>query len=128
MHVAQHYTEYIKQAKAAEEEGMVDAARLYEQAIKQKPLLELPYTRLMVIYRKNKDYDRELKVINKAIEIFTDHYDKRKEAFNNSARVKSLSKAIIKTLGGTKAANEKFYPEPIPKWLTRKKVVEKKMK
>jgi two-component SAPR family response regulator len=43
MHVAQHYTEYIKQAKAAEKEGEEEEAiTFYQRAIKQKPLLEQP--------------------------------------------------------------------------------------
>ena len=37
MHIAEHYMEYIRQAKVAEEEGNVnDAIQLYEKAIKQK--------------------------------------------------------------------------------------------
>ena len=129
MHVAQHYTEYIKQAKAAEQEGEEEEAiTFYERAIKQKPLLEQPYARLMVLYRKKKQYEEELKVVNKALEVFTEHYDKKKKAFQGSAKVASLSKAILKVVGGSKAAMENRYPQPIPKWTKRKKTVEKKIK
>jgi tetratricopeptide (TPR) repeat protein len=129
MHVAQHYKEYIKQAKAAEDEGAEDEAiTFYERAIKQKPLLEQPYARLMVLYRKKKQYEEELKVINKALEVFTGHYDKKKKTFQGSAKVASLSKAILKVVGGSKAAIENRYPQPIPKWMARKKIVEKKIK
>ena len=128
MHVAQHYTEYIKLAKKAEEDGEVEEAIvLYEKVIRQKPLLEQPYTRLMILYRKNKRYDEELKVINKAIEVFIEHYNKKKEAYKGSTKVARLSRAILKTIAGTKAT-ENQYPQPIPKWEKRKNVVEKKMK
>src|SRR5690349_21099161 len=94
-----HYTNLIKQAKEAEKENDIDAATaLYEKAVKQKPVLEQPYTRLMIIYRKEKEYRKELAVIKKALDIFTGAYDKKKEA-NNSAKVASLSKALMKSLG-----------------------------
>jgi len=128
MHVAQHYTEYIRQAKTAEEQGEVEEAiALYEKAIKQKPLLELPYTRLMIIYRKNKRYDDEIRVISKAIELFTDHYNKKRERFKHSTKVNRLSKALLKTIGDKTAGSENNYPQPIAKWLKRKKLVEKKI-
>ena len=129
MHIAQHYTENIKQARAAEQEGEEEEAiTYYERAIKQKPLLEQPYARLMVLYRKKKQYEEELKVLNKALEVFTDHYDKKKKTFQGSGKVASLSRAILKVVGGAKAAMENRYPQPIPKWTRRKETVEKKIK
>jgi tetratricopeptide (TPR) repeat protein len=128
MHVSQHYTEYIKQAKTAEKQGDVkDAISLYENAIKQKPVVECPYTRLMIIYRKNKSYNDEMRVINKAIELFTDHYDKKRKKFKHSTKVNNLSKALLKTIGDERAVGENMYPQPIAKWLKRKKIVENKI-
>ena len=127
MESAAHYTSLIKQAKEAEEENDIDSATaLYEKAIKQKPVLELPYTRLMVIYRKGKEYQKEMNTIKKALDVFTEVYDKKKEA-TNTAKVTSISKALLKSLG-VKSTDENFYPEPIAKWLKRKAVVEKKLK
>lgn len=128
MEVAKSFTQLIKQAKAEEENGEMETAReLYEKAIKQKPLLEHPYNRLMVMYRKEKEYSKELKVINKALDVFTEVYNKKKEAFSGSGKIARLSMALLKTVG-TKKSDEHYYPEPIPKWLKRKAVVEKKMK
>jgi hypothetical protein len=71
MHVAKHYTEYLKQARTFEEDGEPEkAASLYELAIKQAPFEELPYNRLMIIYRKLKQPREELRVINKALDVF----------------------------------------------------------
>jgi len=123
-----HYSTLIKQAKEAEQEGHVDqATQLYENAIKQKPVLEKPYTRLMIFYRKAKEYSKAMTVINKGLEVFTAVHDKRKEAFSSSSKVAKLSKAILKSVGG-KVKDENYYPEPITKWLKRKAVVEKKLK
>ena len=121
-----HYTEHIKNAKEAEKEGEMEEAILsYKKAIKQKPLLEQPYTRLMILYRKSKQYDKELKLIDKAIELFADHYDKKKEGYRGSGKIARLSKEILKIIGDKATGN--FYPEPVSKWEKRKKVVEKKL-
>src|SRR5688500_9181836 len=127
MEAAAHYTNLIRQAKEAEEENDIGTATaLYEKAIKQKPVLELPYARLMVIYRKEKEYQKEMNTIKKALDVFTEVYDKKKEA-TNTAKVASLSKALLKSLG-VKSTDENFYPEPMAKWLKRKAIVEKKLK
>lgn len=127
MDPAAHYTNLIKQAKEAEKENDIDiATTLYEKAIKQKPVLELPYARLMVIYRKEKQYQKEMNTIKKALDVFTEVYDKKKQV-TNTAKVTQISKALLKSLG-VKSSDENFYPEPIAKWLKRKAVVEKKLK
>ena len=129
MEVAKHYSEYIKQAKEAEEDAEPHmAAELYEKAIRQRPLLEQPYNRLMIIYRKAKEYGKELKVIDKALEVFIQYYDEKKAPFKGSGKIAQLSKAILKSVSTDKKAMEDNYPAPIPKWIIRKKAVEKKMK
>jgi hypothetical protein len=67
------------------------------KAIKQEPLLEQPYNRLMIFYRKNKQYKDESRVVDKAIDIFTAHYDKKKEPFKGSNAVGRLSSVCKKT-------------------------------
>ena len=125
----QHYTEYIKQAKVAEKNGNIEeATALYEKAIKQRPLLEQPYNRLVIIYRKNKKFKEELKVIDKALDVFIRHFEKKKAAFKLPEKVARLSKAILKTLNNNGKPFENSHPQPVQKWLTRKKSVEKKLK
>ena len=129
MEPAEHFLEYIKQAKEAEEEGEEErAAELYEKAVKQKPLLELPYNRLMVFYRKRKQYAKELKIIDKGLQVYTDQYEKKKQPFKGAGKVAQLSKALLKSMTVGKGAVENSYPEPIAKWLKRKEVVEQKIK
>lgn len=129
MQIAKHFTEYIEQAKAAEaEEELQKAAKLYELAIKQEPFEELPYTRLMIIYRKLKQPKDELRVINKALDVFQSHYDGKAAQFSGKDQIGQLSKALLKAISGSsKKAGHTQYPEPIPKWRLRKKTVEKKV-
>ena len=129
MEIAKHYSEYIKQAREAEEDGDPNtAAELYEKAIRQKPLLEHPYNRLMIIYRRAKEYGKESKVIDKALEIFLQHYNEKKAPFKGAGKIAQLSRAILKSVSTYNKAVENNYPAPIPKWMVRKKAIEKKMK
>jgi tetratricopeptide (TPR) repeat protein len=122
-----HYTELFKQAELQEAEGeLEDAAKSYEQVIKQHPLEERAYSRLMIIYRKLKDPKKELKVINKGIEAFKAQHDKKLETFSRNDAVGRLSKALLKSVSG-KNLKTKDYPKPVPQWTKRKAVVEKKL-
>lgn len=128
MEAVQHYTAIIKQAKEAEAAGEHENAKLlYEKAIQQQPIIEQPYNRLMVLYRKDKEYGKELKVLKLALNLFSEQHDKKKAQFSGSGKVAQLSKALLKSLG-SKQTDENYYPQPIPKWLKRKAVVEKKLK
>jgi tetratricopeptide (TPR) repeat protein len=130
MHVVKPYTELIKQAREAETDGEIqDAASLYERAIRQDPLIELPYNRLMIIYRKQKEYEKELKVLDKALEVFISHYDKKLKPYTGNTKLAQISKALLKSLSGSsKKTSYTSYPEPIPKWTVRRKNLEKKIK
>jgi hypothetical protein len=87
----------------------------------------------MIIYRKSKEYAKELKIIKKGIEIFKEE-NKRplKESVSglkNRSQVVKLSNAFMKGSGLIdKKGKEKFFPEPINKWMKRQVIVEKKLK
>lgn len=54
-----------------EKDGKVDQAiKLYEMNIKENFVGNRPYDRLAIIYRKNKQFDDEIRVLEKAIEVF----------------------------------------------------------
>jgi len=123
-----HYTDLIREARQHEEEGALEiAAAEYEKAIRQEPLEEAPYFRLMVIYRKLKDPTKELKAINKGLDVFMSAYDRRLEKYRGENRLGKASKALLKTVTGSTKVKIS-YPEPIPKWLKRKETVEKKLR
>lgn len=130
LHVAKSYDELMAEAKEAEENSELEkASKIYEHAIKREPHEELPYNRLMIIYRKLTWYEDELKTIRKGIAAFEQLYQKKSErllAKNKS--VERLSNALAKSLGQKgKKTESLFYPEPIPKWMKRQKIVEKKL-
>lgn len=130
LHVAKSYHELILEAKDAEENNELEkAAKIYERTIKAEPHEELPYNRLMVIYRKLTLYEDELKTIKKGIAAFEELYQKKSERLlGKNKSVERLSNALAKSLGQKgKKTETTYYPEPIPKWMKRQKVVEKKL-
>jgi tetratricopeptide (TPR) repeat protein len=121
-------------AREAESNEEVDKAiKLYEENIKEAFPDPYAFDRLMVLYRKQKKYKDELRVINRAIKVFTDDYARHRKGMlseaKNKKQVQALSNAIMKKSGLTdKKGNETYIPEPIGKWMKRKEVVEKRMK
>jgi tetratricopeptide (TPR) repeat protein len=119
----------IEEARNVEADGELEkAASIYEQAIRQHPMDEFPYNRLMIIYRKFKQPKNELRVIKKALEVYTAFYDKKLKPYTSNTKVGQLSKALLKSVtGSAKKTSYTSYPEPIPRWTLRKKAVEKKL-
>jgi tetratricopeptide (TPR) repeat protein len=128
--VARSYHGLVLEAKEAEENNELEkAAKIYERAIKMEPHEEEPYNRLMIIYRKLTRYEDELKIIKKGIASFEELYQKKSERLlGKNQSVARLSNALAKSLGQKGKKTESLYlPEPIPKWMKRQKLVEKKL-
>jgi tetratricopeptide (TPR) repeat protein len=128
--VAKSYHELLLEAKEAEENNELEkAAKIYERVIKMEPHEEQPYNRLMIIYRKLTKYEDELKIIKKGIASFEELYQKKSERLlGKNQSVARLSNALAKSLGQKgKKTESLFRPEPIPKWMKRQKMVEKKL-
>jgi hypothetical protein len=134
MKLSQTIAERNKAAMEAEEHGGFDQAiSLYEQNIKEPVADQFAYDRLMILYRKQKAYKEELRVIKKGIQVFKEQA--KQVLKNNIARKKNkselekLSNAFMKGTGLIdKKGNETHIPEPINKWTKRQEVVEKKIK
>jgi tetratricopeptide (TPR) repeat protein len=127
--VVEHKAEQsLSIAKTAEQEDTIDdAIDNYEKVIKEDPLNEYAYDRLMILYRKNKEYKKELKIINTAVTAYAAFYKKGKAKRTGS--VATISEKINKAFGLVdKKGNELYEPEPIARWKKRKAVVEKKIK
>ena len=120
----------LQQAEAAEKNDDLELAeKLYKEQMKQKAFNASVYTRLMIIYRKQKKYKEELDIINKALQHFKEYQDKKSSSKTNNASVKKLSKSLNKSLGLIdKKGNFLYEPEPVPTWKKRKITVEKKLK
>jgi hypothetical protein len=118
----------IQLAKWMEQNGKpAEAAKIYERELKAHPFREHNYNRLMMIYRKNKDYRNELRIINTGINAFTEYY--KPESISNNKSVARLSRQLNKLVGLTdEKGNSLFDAGPIGKWKMRKGVVLKKLK
>ena len=117
----------IGTARYEESEGNLnEAAKLYEAMIKSHPANEYSYNRLMMIYRRKKDYKNELRVINEGIRIFQELYTP--SAVGKHKNVIKLSRQLSMLTGLTDKKGKSLYePEPIGKWKKRKLVVLKKL-
>src|SRR6476659_538019 len=90
----------IQLAYEEEEKGNVEQAiKYYETAIKDDKPDEVPYNRLMILYRKEKKYNDELRVINKGIKVFTEFYKKSSAKGVKGKKLSDLSDAFMKSAG-----------------------------
>jgi len=120
--------EILTNAKQAEaQQNIEDANRLYQQAITKDSLNEQAYTRLMTIFRRQKDYKKELRIINNGIKVFEKFY--RSQSRHKSKRIMDISNKLNRSVGlMDRKGNSLYDPEPIAKWKKRKAVVEKRIK
>jgi len=123
--------ETIGPKRAREMESAEDqqkAIAFYEKIINQDPVNEEAYRRLMIIYRKQKNYKKELAVIRAGIKAFENLYQPSAGLVANK-KIKALSKALLKSTGlADKKGNPLYQKEPIGSWTRRKLIVEKKLK
>jgi tetratricopeptide (TPR) repeat protein len=119
--------EILDRGRELESKGeLEEAAAAYEKAIKAYPLNEMAYNRLMIIYRKQKDYKKELSVIRAGIKAFEEKHN-RAGAHASNKRITALSKALAKSTGLTDKKGRQLYEwEPVGRWNRRRMVVEKK--
>ena len=116
--------------QAEREEDVNKAIRFYEQNIREDHADKFAFERLMIIYRKDKEYKNELRVIKRGIEVFQKKFKERvKHSLArrvSDKKLEQLSNAIIKISGQKK--EELHFPDPVDKWLKRKEIVEKKLR
>jgi tetratricopeptide (TPR) repeat protein len=80
----------IAKAKEVEQsQEFEQAAEIYEQVLKKDALEAEAYDRLMIVYRKLKEYQKELEVIDRGIAAFEDHY---KSKVSTTKKVIEISK------------------------------------
>ncbi len=116
--------EKAKEAEAAQQ--LEQAAEIYEQILKEDNLEVEAYDRLMIVYRKLKDYKNELAVVDRGIAAYQDFYNSKT---SKSKRVVDISNKLAK-YGGLvdKKGNTTYDPDPISKWKKRRCVIEKRQK
>lgn len=118
----------LAMARQAEAEGKVqDATELYRVLIRKNDLEAAYYSRLMILYRKQKDYRAEMDIIEKGMRVFDNYFRSRAERSigNHKAQVRRLSAALLKKTG---LGAGQYLPEPLSTWKKRKEQVEKRLK
>ena len=103
----------------------------YREQVKQGVFSTVPYDRLMIHYRKEKEYEEELKVIQKGIDVFKKFYANVQATAikKQKSKIAELSRQFSKRAGLTdKKGNSTYMPEPLPRWIKRQSVVEQKIK
>ena len=109
------------------ENDPAEEIRSLEQTIQYHPTNEKAWNRLMIIYRKQKEYKKELKVITRAIKTFEELFAKKQPVYTK--RVKDLSRALAKATGlADKKGNSLYGKGELVKWKRRKLTVLKKLK
>lgn len=85
----QESSRLIKMGMELEKEGMIDEAiKVYEKSIIPQIPVKYPYERLVVLYRKRKDYTNEIRVIENAIKVFMKENERRAErAIENDSKL-----------------------------------------
>ncbi|MEO5942848.1 MAG: hypothetical protein ABIP30_00245 [Ferruginibacter sp.] len=104
---------------------ITDEIKKTEALLKDFPRREAYYNRLMILYRKVKNYKKELALIEKGIKIFQEIMQPKKMP---GKQVLAISKKINRAFGLVDSnGNTVHVPEPLLKWQKRKVVVLKKL-
>lgn len=110
-----------------EEDELAKAAMAYEKALKTRKREEKIYDRLMILYRKLKDPQNELRVVNAGINTFEQTYNRTHRS--PGKRISNLSRALLKATGLVSKKGESLYqPQPLGRWKKRKLTILNKLK
>lgn len=114
-------------ARQLEQDGdEVKAIVIYTGMLKKQPLNAYIYDRLMIVYRKQKQYKKELSTVTAAIEKFTKVL--RPAGNSQSKKIAALSKSILHAVGLTDKKGKPVYsPQPIARWENRLRVIRQKL-
>ena len=113
-------------AAEAEESNPSLAIELYNRILKTDPLQTRAYDRLMILYRQEKNYKKELSTINSGIKTFEKFY--KDQMGKPSKKISEISQKLNKAFHLVdKKGNSLYAPEPIGRWQKRKQTVEKKI-
>ena len=85
------------------EQEISNAIKYYELCIQSNFEGSHPYNRLAILYRKQKDYNNEIRVIEQAISIFTDIKSKGYREFELTEKINKFQDRLSKA----KALREK---------------------
>jgi hypothetical protein len=118
---------WFRELRELEREGSPEAAiAAYEKLRTAYPLKDQVYDRLMILYRKTEQKEKEIRLINSAIQLFKRHYGSAKE-HSKGKKVTSISRSLSRSLGLTdKKGLLNYDTGPTARWARRKAMLEKK--
>lgn len=120
---------WLKETREIEMEDPGFAEGEYKKMIRAYPLKEEAYDRLMIIYRRAKNYEGEIGVIKKAVKAFEDKFGKASQQQPKGKKLVSLSKSLLKSVGLADKKGKPLYEhQPIARWNKRKQLVEARLK
>lgn len=125
------YDEKIEAARKLEKEHDLEKAeKAYLKIIAETPNGYEAYNRLLVIYRKQKAYRKELSIVNKAIKAFENEQKENQKNWMKENRVAAkLSKSLALKLGVLNKNGLPVNKDPVvERWLKRKAVINKRLK
>lgn len=120
--------DWLSHALEHEEEGeWEEAATAYEKLLKRSPRNEKIFDRLMIMYRKLKNYKKELATIDNAIQAFEIRQDTGRKPIDK--KISRISNALLKATGlMNKKGGNLYQPGPVARWEKRKETVMKRLK
>lgn len=124
---SKHYDE----GRQLEMAGDIDTAiKKYQKALSQNPTLSAASNRLMIIFRRQKEYKKELAVIKEAIESYEEQLSQGiKDWASENKQSADLSRSLAKSLGLlTDKGIPKYEDKQVASWKKRIEVVQKKLK
>ena len=119
---------WLRETREIEMEDPALAEAEYKKMIRIYPLKEEAYDRLMIIYRRTKNYEGEIGVIKKAVKAFEEKFGKAGQQPRGKKLI-SLSKSLLKSVGLADKKGKPLYEhQPIARWNKRKQLVEARLK
>lgn len=115
-----------KEIKKSANLSVVGSTDYYQNIIKTNPKDQKAYDRLMILYRQQKEYKKELQIINTAIKVFDKILTPAKSKGN---KVNALSNQLNKALGLVDNKGKAlFEQQPLSTWRRRREIVLKKIR
>jgi len=132
LHKAIPDRERLAQAKVLEADGEIDEAmEVYQRVLKNDPLNETAISRLLVLYRRRKEYKQELALLRSALSAYEAEQlavqDAWRKKHQKAARI-SLSLAQKLGVTGKKKTAPVYDDRLATTWRRRKAVVMKRLK
>lgn len=128
VHKKEDTTTWMQLGKKNEVAGETEQAiAAYQQALKLNIRQELAYQRLMIIFRKQQDYKKELAIVEAAIAAFEKLQQDRLKA--SSKMVSRLSRRIAAFTGLAGKNGAALYEgQPLTRWKLRKELLKNKLR